>query len=47
MRHARCYALDEQGVRTRLVQDYLGHRSIQHTVRHAATNPAPFEQLWR
>ena len=32
---------------TRLIQDYLGHRNIQHTVRYTATNPARFERLWR
>jgi len=31
----------------RLIQDYLGHRNIQHTVRYTATNPARFEKLWR
>jgi type 1 fimbriae regulatory protein FimB len=31
---------------TRLIQDYLGHRNIQHTVRYTATNPAWFEKLW-
>src|SRR5712692_7103997 len=24
----------------RLIQDYLGHRNIKHTVRYTATNPA-------
>jgi hypothetical protein len=32
---------------TRLIQDYLGHRNIQHTVRYTATNPARFEKLPR
>ena len=32
---------------TRLIQDYLGHRNIQHTVMYTATNPARFEKLWR
>jgi site-specific recombinase XerD len=32
---------------TRLIQDYLGHRNIQHTVRYTATNPARFEKTWR
>ena len=36
-----------QGADTRLIQDYLGHRNIQHTVRYTATNPARFERLWR
>jgi site-specific recombinase XerD len=24
---------------TRLIQDFLGHRNIQHTVKYTATNP--------
>ena len=36
-----------QGADTQLIQDYLGHRNIQHTVRYTATNPARFEGLWR
>ena len=44
----RCgFALADQGADTRLIQDYLGHRNIQHTVRYTATNPARFERLWR
>lgn len=41
------FALADQGADTRLIQDYLGHRYIQHTVRYTATNPARFERLWR
>jgi type 1 fimbriae regulatory protein FimB len=47
LRHACGFALADQGADTRLIQDYLGHRSIQHTVRYTATNPARFEKLWR
>ncbi len=43
----RRFALADQGADTRLIQDYLGHRNIQHTVRYTATNPARFEKLWR
>ena len=35
------------GADTRLIQDYLGHRNIQHTVKYTATNPARFQQLWQ
>ena len=45
--HACGFALAYQGADTRLIQDYLGHRNIQHTVRYTATNPARFERLWR
>lgn len=47
LRHACGFALADQGADTRLIQDYLGQRKIQHTVRYTATNPARFEKLWR
>jgi type 1 fimbriae regulatory protein FimB len=47
LRYACGFALADQGADTRLIQDYLGHRNIQHTVRYTATNPARFERLWR
>lgn len=47
LRHACGFALADQGADTRLIQDYLGHRNIQHTVRYTATNPARLEKLWR
>ena len=47
LRHACGFALADQGADTRLIQDYLGHRNIQHTVRYTATNSARFEKLWR
>jgi integrase len=39
--------LADQGPDTRLIQDYLGHRNIQHTAIYTAANPARFEKLWR
>ena len=30
-----------------LIQDYLGHRNIQHTVRYMTSNPARFQRLWQ
>jgi len=47
LRHACGFALADQGADTRLIQDYLGHRNIQHTVMYTASNPARFERLWR
>ena len=47
LRHACGFALADQGADTRLIQDYLGHRNIQHTVVYTAANPARFERLWR
>jgi type 1 fimbriae regulatory protein FimB len=46
LRHACGFALADQGADTRLIQDYLGHRNIQHTVNYTATNPARFQKLW-
>ncbi|HCQ0627457.1 TPA: tyrosine-type recombinase/integrase [Escherichia coli] len=37
LRHACGFALADNGVDTRLLQDYLGHRNIQHTVRYTAS----------
>jgi type 1 fimbriae regulatory protein FimB len=47
LRHACGFALADQGADTRLIQDYLGHRNIQHTVSYTATNVQRFEKLWR
>jgi type 1 fimbriae regulatory protein FimB len=47
LRHACGFALAGQGADTRLIQDYLGHRNIQHTVKYTAANPARFEKLWQ
>jgi len=47
LRHACGFALADQRAATRLIQDYLGHRNIQHTVKYTASNPARFEKLWR
>ena len=47
LHHACGFALADQGADTRLIQDYLGHRNIQHTVRYTASNPARFQKLWQ
>jgi type 1 fimbriae regulatory protein FimB len=47
LRPACGFALADQGAETLLMQDYLRHRNIQHSVRYAATNPAQYEKLWR
>lgn len=46
LRHACGYELAERGADTRLIQDYLGHRNIRHTVRYTASNAARFKGLW-
>jgi type 1 fimbriae regulatory protein FimB len=47
LRHACGFALADQGADMQFIQDYLGHRNIQHTGMYTATNPAWFERLWR
>lgn len=45
LRHSCGYYLAEQGFPTRDIQDYLGHKNIQHTVRYTAANPARFDRI--
>jgi site-specific recombinase XerD len=47
LRHACGYALANAGHDTRALQDWLGHRSIQHTVRYTAPSPTRFQDFWR
>ncbi|EAA8475140.1 pilus assembly protein [Salmonella enterica] len=47
LRHACGYALADNGVDTRLIQDYLGHRNIRHTVRYTASSATRFEGIWQ
>ncbi|HEI3267035.1 TPA: tyrosine-type recombinase/integrase [Escherichia coli] len=46
LRHSCGFALAERGNDIRLIQDYLGHKNIHHTVRYTATSPARFRQAW-
>jgi type 1 fimbriae regulatory protein FimB/type 1 fimbriae regulatory protein FimE len=46
LRHACGYYLASHGHDTRAIQDYLGHRNIQHTVRYTAMAPHRFEHFW-
>jgi hypothetical protein len=41
------YALANAGHDTRRIQDWLGHRSIQHTTRYTQLSAAPFKDFWR
>ena len=45
--HATGYALANRGVDTRSLQAYLGHRSIQSTVRYSELAPGRFKNNWR
>jgi hypothetical protein len=47
VRHACGYALANAGHDTRALQDWLGHRSIQHTVRYTELSPTRFKDFWR
>lgn len=38
LRHACGFSLADQGADTRLIQDYLGHKTIQHTVIYTASH---------
>jgi integrase len=47
LRHSTGYYLANKGYDTRLIQDYLGHKNIVHTVRYTRTAAIRFEGLWR
>jgi site-specific recombinase XerD len=47
LRHAAGYKLANDGRDTRTIQDYLGHRLIQSTVRHTELSPTRFVGLWQ
>ncbi|WP_272691077.1 tyrosine-type DNA invertase [Providencia sp. PROV116] len=47
LRHACGYALADLGRDTRLIQDYLGHRNISHTVCYTASNEKRFNKMWK
>ncbi|HFN1103959.1 TPA: tyrosine-type DNA invertase [Klebsiella variicola subsp. variicola] len=46
LRHACGFALADRGADTRLIQDYLGHINIRHTVRYTASNAERFKGIW-
>ena len=47
LRHGCGYALANAGHDTRALQDWLGHRNIQHTVRYTELSPTRFTDFWR
>lgn len=47
LRHTTGYVLANKGTDTRTLQAYLGHRSIQSTVRYTELAPGRFKNLWR
>jgi integrase len=47
LRHSTGFKLAGDGHDTRSIQDYLGHRNIQHTVRYTELSPTRFKDFWR
>jgi integrase len=47
LRHSCGFKLANDGVDTRSLQAYLGHRSIQHTVRYTELAPGRFKNFWQ
>ncbi len=47
LRHGCGYKLANDGIDTRAIQDYLGHRNIQHTTRYTTLSPIRFKGFWR
>jgi integrase len=47
LRHACGFKLANQGVDTRSLQHYLGHKNIQHTVRYSELSPDRFRDFWK
>jgi integrase len=47
LRHACGFALAKAGHDTRRLQDYLGHKSINSTVRYSELDSSKFEDFWK
>jgi type 1 fimbriae regulatory protein FimB/type 1 fimbriae regulatory protein FimE len=47
LRHACGFKLANDGVDTRSLQAYLGHRKFQNTTRYTAPAPDRFKEFWR
>ena len=47
LRHSCGYKLANDGVDTRALQHYLGHRNIQHTVRYTEMSSERFKNFWK
>lgn len=46
LRHGAGYYLANKGIPTRTIQAYLGHKSIQNTVRYTELSAQAFKGLW-
>ena len=47
LRHATGYKLANDGHDTRAIQQYLGHKNIQHTVRYTELASTRFKDFWK
>ena len=47
LRHSTGYKLANDGQDTRAIQHYLGHKSINSTVRYTASAPDRFKGFWK
>ncbi len=47
LRHAAGYKLASDDHDTRTIQDYLGHKNIQHTIRYTELSPTRFKDFRR
>jgi type 1 fimbriae regulatory protein FimB/type 1 fimbriae regulatory protein FimE len=46
LRHSTGYKLANAGHDTRSIQNYLGHKQIQHTVKYTELSPHKFRNFW-
>ncbi len=47
LRHSAGYKLANAGHDTRAIQQYMGHKNIQHTVRYTELSPQRFKDFWK
>ncbi len=47
LRHSTGFKLASDGQDTRVIQLYLGHRNIQHTVLYTQLAPDRFNDFWK
>lgn len=47
LRHSAEYKLANNGHDTRSIQQYMGHKNIQHTVRYTELSPHRFKDFWK
>ena len=46
LRHSTGFKLANDGQDTRAIQQYLGHKNIQHTVRYTELSTDRFKDFW-